>query len=76
MPFPKEEYCAECGAVFKITLNEAIHKFEAGMSLPKRCQSCRKKRRLQPNPYEGLRATMKQYPSTKGHRHTVHGGVL
>nr|DAJ01141.1 MAG TPA: trcl Probable zinc-ribbon domain [Caudoviricetes sp.] len=46
------------------------------MKLPKRCKDCRRKNREHPNPYHGIRSTMYQYPSTKGHRQKVHGGAL
>ena len=70
----RHEKCKQCGCMFTISLEEFIHKVDNGMKLPKRCKECRKKNRKNPDLYEGLRSIMRIYPSTKGHRHTVHGG--
>lgn len=67
--------CADCGQEFEITLEEFIYKLDHGMKLPRRCAACRKKNRQNPDPYRGLFAVMNQYPSTRGHRHSVHGGA-
>ncbi len=72
----RTERCIECGDVFTIPLNEFIWKLDNGMKLPKRCRCCREKRRRHPDPFQGTRQVMYQYPATKGHRHTVHGGAL
>lgn len=71
----RKEKCVDCGCIFVIPLEEFLYKLDHNMKLPKRCTSCRKKNRQKPNPYHGLRQTMHQYPSTKGHRHRIHGGV-
>ena len=67
--------CLECGAAFQITLGEFISKLDSGMSLPRRCKACRRERRKHPDQYAGLYGSFSSYPSTKGHRHKVHGGV-
>lgn len=67
--------CLECGASFQITLGEFISKLDNGMSLPRRCKACRRDRRNHPNPYAGLYGSFSSYPSTRGHRHKVHGGL-
>lgn len=72
----RQEQCVECGSTFTISLDEFIQKVDNGMKLPKRCKDCRRKNREHPNPYHGIRSTMYQYPSTKGHRQKVHGGAL
>ena len=69
-----QEQCIQCGATFAISLEEFIQKVDNGMKLPKRCKECRRKNRKHPDPYRGIRSVMRQYPSTKGHRQTVHGG--
>lgn len=66
--------CIDCGEEFIISLEEFIKKTDSGMKLPKRCPACRRKKRLQPDVYAGWMQTMGQYPATKGHRHSVHGG--
>lgn len=71
----RTERCLQCGGKFEISLEEFIHKLDNGMKLPKRCKKCRRKNRLHPDPYLGIRQIIHQYPSTKGHRQTVHGGV-
>ena len=71
----RQTQCVECGAVFPISLEELIPKVNNGMKMPKRCKNCRRKNREHPNPYHWLRTILYQYPSTKGHRHKVHGGV-
>lgn len=71
----RTERCLDCGSCFTISLEEFIYKLDNGMKLPKHCKNCRKKNRSKPNPYLGIRQTMHQYPATKGHRHTVHGGA-
>lgn len=72
----REEQCIDCGSVFKISLDEFIHKLDNGMKLPKRCKDCRRKNRYSKNPYHGIHQVMYQYPTTKGHCHQVHGGFL
>lgn len=72
----REEQCIQCGATFQVSLEEFIYKLDHGMKLPKRCKECRRKNRETPDPYLGIRQVMRQYPSTKGHRHHVHGGVI
>ena len=67
--------CVECGVSFQISLGEFISKLDNGMSLPKRCRKCRQQRRKYPDPYSGLYGSFGSYPSTKGHRHKVHGGI-
>lgn len=70
----RKERCIDCNRDFYISLEEFIQKTESRMKLPKRCSNCRRKRRGKTDPYAGLFSTMRQYPATKGHRHSVHGG--
>lgn len=67
------EQCVDCGKNFVVSLDEFIKKLDNGMKLPKRCTNCRKKNRINADPFKGLKGIMFQYPSTKGHRHKVHG---
>lgn len=71
----RTERCVDCGDTFTIDIKEFIHKLENGMKLPKRCLCCRKKNRINPNPYAGMYQVMKAYPTTKGHHKQVHGGA-